>query len=279
MDRTPIGAGDDDESAHVETIGVADPGGKGQPALPRAGAVACRGGPLKLEVLPDAEAVARAAAARLAEEARAAAASRGRFAFAVSGGSTPWRMLRLLADEDLPWSRIELFQVDERIAPDGDPDRNLTHLRESLLDRVAPLEGHFHAMPVEAPDLESAAREYADALRRVAGSPPVLDLVHLGLGPDGHTASLVPGDAILEVRDADVALTARPYQGRRRMTLTYPVLDRARCVLWLVAGASKAPMLARLRRGDAGIPAGRVARERALLLADRSALPGQLQRE
>jgi len=229
---------------------------------------------LKLEVLPDAEAVAQAAAVRLAEEARAAVASRGRFAFAVSGGSTPWKMLRLLADQDLPWSRVDLLQVDERIAPDGDPDRNATHLRESLLDRVAALEGRFHAMPVDAPDLEDAARDYARVLRRVAGSPAVLDLVHLGLGPDGHTASLVPGDAVLEVRDADVALTARPYQGRRRMTLTYPVLDRARTVLWLVAGASKAPMLARLRRGDATIPAGRVCRDRALLLADRDAVGG-----
>ena len=210
----------------------------------------------------------------MAEEARAAVAARGSFAFAVSGGSTPWRMLRLLADEDLPWEGVDLFQVDERIAPDGDPERNLTHLRESLLCRTPLAEDRIHAMPVDAPDLERAARDHAGVLRRVAGSPPVLDLVHLGLGADGHTASLVPGDAVLEVRDADVALTARAYQGRRRMTLTYPVLDRARRVLWLVTGRSKAGMLERLRRGDEEIPAGRVRRERALLLVDRDALAG-----
>jgi 6-phosphogluconolactonase len=218
--------------------------------------------------------VAREGASLVAQDARAAVAARGCFAFAVSGGSTPWRMLRLLADEDMPWERVDLFQVDERIAPDGDPERNLTHLRESLLLRVPLAEDRIHAMPVGAPDLGRAVREHSGALRRVAGSPPVLDLVHLGLGADGHTASLVPGDAVLEVRDADVALTARAYQGRRRMTLTFPVLDRARRVLWLVTGRSKAAMLERLRRGDEAIPAGRVRRERALLLVDRDALAG-----
>lgn len=227
---------------------------------------------LKLEVLPDAEGVAHRAAALLAEEARAAVTAHGRFACAVSGGSTPWQMLRRLACEDVPWKHVELFQVDERVAPEGHPDRNLAHLRESLLGRVPLTESRIHAMPVEAPDLERAARDYADALERVAGSPAVLDLVQLGLGPDGHTASLFPGDAALDIRDADVALTARPYQGRRRMTLTYRPLDRARRVLWLVTGRAKTEMLSRLRRGDGSIPAGRVRRERALLLADREAL-------
>jgi 6-phosphogluconolactonase len=240
----------------------------------RTGGVLAGGRLLKLEILHDADAVARAGAALIAEEARAAVAARGGFAFAVSGGSTPWRMLRLLADEELAWEKIDLFQVDERIAPDGDPERNLTHLRESLLCRVPLPPERIHAMPVDAPDLERAAREHAGVLRDVAGSPPVLDLVHLGLGADGHTASLVPGDAVLEVRDAEVALTSTAYQGRRRMTLTYPVLDRARRVLWLVSGSSKVEMLERLRRGDASIPAGRVRRERALLLVDRDALAG-----
>ena len=113
-------------------------------------------------------------------------------------------------------------------------------------------------------------RRYALTLREIAGSPPVLDLVHLGLGPDGHTASLVPGDAVLDVTDADVALTG-VYQGRRRMTLTYPILNRSRRILWLVTGSEKAGMLVRLRDGDLSIPAGRVRRDQALVLADRAA--------
>ena len=228
---------------------------------------------MELEVLPDAEAVAIEAARRVAAEAREAAAARGRFVFAVSGGSTPWKMLARLASEELPWESVHLFQVDERVAPEGDPDRNLTQLRESLLARAPLPESHLHAMPVNAKDLEAAARDYARRLEQVAGVPPVLDLVHLGLGPDGHTASLVPGDPVCEVRDRDVAVTAAPYQGRRRMTFTYPLLDRARKILWLATGAWKVEMLERLRRADASIPAGRVRADRALLLADRAAAP------
>jgi 6-phosphogluconolactonase len=225
---------------------------------------------LKVEVLADAHAAADSAAAILAAEASTAVAARGRFVFAVSGGSTPWRMLRALADREVPWADVHVVQVDERVAPDGDRERNLTHLRESLLARAQLRPERVHAMPVEARDLDRAAERYAETLREIAGAPPVLDLVHLGLGADGHTASLVPGDAVLEVYDADVAL-AGPYQGRRRMTLTYPTLDRARRVLWLVTGAEKAEMLVRLLDGDRSIPAGRVRRDRALVLADRPA--------
>jgi 6-phosphogluconolactonase len=226
--------------------------------------------PLTIEVFDDPDTVARAAADLVAAEARAGFPARGKFTVAVSGGRTPWLMLRALADEDVPWAGVHLVQVDERVAPDGDPDRNLTHLRESLLARVPLRSGQVHAMPVEATDLEAAARAYAGELRAVAGEPPVLDLVLLGLGPDGHTASLVPGDPSLEVTDADVAV-AGPYQGRRRMTLTYPVIDRARRVLWVVTGAEKTAMLRRLLDGDRTIPAGRVRQDRALVLADRAA--------
>jgi 6-phosphogluconolactonase len=226
---------------------------------------------VKLEVLPDPEALARRAAARVAAAARDAVSQRGRFAFAVSGGATPRRMLRALADEDVPWEAVHVLQVDERVAPAGHSDRNLTLLRECLLARPLLPESQLHAMPVEEPDLEAAAARYARTLAGVAGSPPVLDLVHLGLGPDGHTASLVPGDSVLEVADSDVALTARPYRGRRRMTLTFPVLDRARAIFWLVTGEGKADMLARLRAGDDAIPAGRLRRDRAVVLADRAA--------
>jgi len=224
---------------------------------------------MQIDLFDDAAAVAAAAAAVIEAEVRAAVAARGRCVLAVSGGRTPWLMLRDLARLDLPWASLELFQVDERLAPAGDPDRNLTHLRESLAD--SPLaQAQIHAMPVEATDPLAAAASYAARLRDLAGVPPVLDLVHLGLGSDGHTASLVPGDPVLGITDADVALTA-PYQGRRRMTLTYPMFNRARRILWVVTGAEKAAMLARLRAGDPGIPAGRVYCERALILADRAA--------
>jgi len=226
---------------------------------------------MKIEVLADADAVARAAAALIAADARAAVGARGRFIMAISGGHTPWQMLRALADEQVPWEGVHVVQVDERVAPAGDPDRNLTHLRQSLLEHAPLRPEQVHAMPVEASDLDAAAAQYARALEGMAGTPPVLDLAHLGLGPDGHTASLVPGDRVLEVTDRDVALTGGVYQGRRRMTLTYPVLDRARRILWVVTGAEKVTMLPRLRAGDRSIPAGRVRQEHALVLADRAA--------
>jgi 6-phosphogluconolactonase len=225
---------------------------------------------MRIEALVDADAVARAGAAFTAEEARAAVAARGRFVVAFSGGHTPWKMLRALAGEKMPWPGVHVVQVDERVAPAGHPDRNLTHLRESLLTHCPLRPQQVHAMPVESPDLESASRGYAATLRQIAGDPAVLDLAHLGLGPDGHTASLVPGDAVLDVSDVDVALTGL-YQGRRRMTLTYPMLNRARRIVWLVTGPEKAEMLARLCAVDRSIPAGRIRRDHAFVLADHDA--------
>jgi 6-phosphogluconolactonase len=225
---------------------------------------------MKVTVLADADAVAREAAGIIAAEARAAVAARGRFIIAVSGGHTPWQMLRALADEEVPWEDVHVVQVDERVAPAGDPDRNFTHLRESLLEHAPLRPEQIYAMPVEEKDLAAAAAHYALTLRQIAGSPPVLDLAHLGLGPDGHTASLVPGDPVLNVADTDVALT-EVYQGRRRMTLTYPMLNRARRVLWLVTGSDKVEPFVRLCNGDPTIPAGRVRQDQALVLADRAA--------
>jgi len=225
---------------------------------------------MKIQVLGNADAVAKQAAKIIAAEASAAVAARDRFVMAVSGGHTPWQMLRALADESVPWKNLQVVQVDERVAPDGDSDRNLTHLRDSLLEYALLPPEQIHAMPVEEKDLEAAAASYAGLLQQIAGSPPVLDLAHLGLGPDGHTASLVPGDPVLDVTDRDVAL-AGFYQQRRRMTLTYPMLNRSRRILWLVTGPEKAEMLARLQRGDPSIPAGRIRQDRAQVLADRAA--------
>ena len=225
---------------------------------------------MKIQVCSDSDAVALEGAKLIAKEARDAVSSRGKFVMAVSGGKTPWIMLRDLAQEDVPWSSVQVLQVDERVAPEGDPDRNLSHLRESLLAHAPLREEQIHEMPVDSRNLESACFRYALAMEQLAGSPPVLDLVHLGLGPDGHTASLVPGDPVVDVKDANVALTGI-YQGRRRMTLTYPIINRARRVLWLVTGSEKAGMLTRLQAGDVSIPAGRVNRDRAVLLADRAA--------
>jgi len=225
---------------------------------------------MQIEIHSDADAVALAAAKLIAKEARDAVATRGKFVMAVSGGKTPWVMLRHLAQQDVPWKDVHVFQVDERVAPEGDADRNLTHLRESLLEHAPLRPDQIHAMPVGASNLESACVQYAQVLTEVAGSPPVLDLVHLGLGPDGHTASLVPGDAVLNVTNTDVALTGI-YQGRRRMTLTYPLISRSGRVLWVVTGAEKAGMLTRLQAGDVSIPAGRLSGDRAVVLADRAA--------
>ncbi len=225
---------------------------------------------MKIRVLADVDAVAKAGAAVVAEAARAAVATRGRCSLAFSGGRTPWLMLRALRDQEVPWQQVEILQVDERVVPEGNPDRNLLHLRESLLSSVLLSLDNLHHMPVEASDLVAAAASYGRILETVAGAPPVLDLVHLGLGPDGHTASLVPDDPVLEITDAWVGVT-RAYQQHRRMTLTYPVLDRARAILFIVTGEDKADALLRLSRHDPGIPAGRIKNANAIVLADRAA--------
>ncbi len=216
----------------------------------------------ELIVLPDAAAVSKAAAARVAEAARAAVAERGVFSLAVSGGRSPWAMFADLADLAVPWESIELYQVDERIAPEGDASRNLTHLRECLGPQL-PVQ--IHPMAVNAVDLEAAARQYAGDL------PTTIDMIHLGLGPDGHTASLVPNDPILEIDDRLVAVTGGEYQGTYRMSLTYPALTRTRGLLWLITGADKREALQKLLAGDRSIPAGLVVAPASVILADADA--------
>jgi 6-phosphogluconolactonase len=224
---------------------------------------------MKTVIHSNAEEAARAAAKFVAEQARSAVAARGQFVLAVSGGHSPAPMLRALAEEDLPWEKVYFTQVDERVAPAGHPDRNLTTQLKALEHAPLPPD-HFHPMPVEALDLASAAEQYAQTLRALAGSPPVLDLAHLGIGTDGHTASLVPDDPVTGVTSTDVALTG-VYQSRRRMTLTFPMLNRTRSILWLITGSEKAAMLARLHAGDASIPAGKIRQDRAIVFADQAA--------
>jgi 6-phosphogluconolactonase len=218
---------------------------------------------IELEVCADEKAAARRAAELIAADGDSAVAERGAFAFAMSGGRSPWAMLAILGElEEMPWRQTELFQVDERVAAPGDEDRNLTHMVLGLsMDHQTAL----RPMPVTQRDLDGAAREYESTL------PERFDLVHLGLGPDGHTASLVPGDPVLEVTDRRVAITGTTYQGHQRMTLTYPALDAARRILWLVTGPEKRDPLAKLLAGDGSIPAGRVKNDAMIVVADQAA--------
>jgi 6-phosphogluconolactonase len=220
----------------------------------------------QLEVPGDERAAARRAAELIAEDGAAAVADRGYFSFAMSGGRSPWAMLAILGDlEQMPWGETELFQVDERIASPGSEDRNLTHM---VLGLSMAHQSTLRPMPVTQRDLEAAALEYESQL------PMRFDLVHLGLGPDGHTASLVPGDPVLDVLDRRVALTATEYQGHPRMTLTYPTLDEARRILFLVTGAEKREPLAQLLAGDDSIPAGRIENDEIIIVADEAAAGG-----
>ena len=216
-----------------------------------------------LEVPGDERAAARRAAELIAAAGVAAVADHGYFGFAMSGGRSPWAMLAILGElEDMPWSQTELFQVDERVAAPGSEDRNLTHM---VLGLSMEHQTALRPMPVTQRDLDGAAREYESTL------PERFDLVHLGLGPDGHTASLVPGDPVLEVADRRVAMTGGEYQGHPRMTLTYPAIDAAREIVWLVTGAEKRDALAKLLAGDDSIPAGRVQNDAITVVADEAA--------
>lgn len=223
------------------------------------------------EVWPDPDAVARRASAFIAQEAVASVRERGRFLLATSGGSTPWRMLANLAELPVPWAAVELFQVDERVLPSGHEGRNLTQLRRALLDHVPLRAQQVHPMPVEAAELDAGAAVYAATIREVAGDAPALDLVQLGLGADGHTASLLVGCSA--AAGTLVAVTG-PYQGTRRMTLTEAAISGARRVLWVVTGRDKASALRLLLAQDRSIPAGRIAAARAVAIVDSAAANG-----
>jgi 6-phosphogluconolactonase len=228
---------------------------------------------MKTELFPTADQVAAGAAAYLEHEIREALAHQPSYSLAISGGRTPWEMLKILSKADLPWQRVNLFQVDERIAPDGHSDRNLTQLFQAIAGTPMVTQLRIFPMPVLAEDLEEGCREYIQVLDEVTEGKG-LDLIHLGLGSDGHTASLVPGDGVLEVQDRLVACTQNLYQGRIRMTLTYPLLNSAKQLLWIVTGSEKQEMVQRLLQQDPSIPAGSIRQENALLMVDQAAMEG-----
>jgi 6-phosphogluconolactonase len=228
---------------------------------------------MKTEIFPQAGDVAEAAAAYLAQQITTTLATKSTFSMAISGGRTPWEMLKILAKADLPWQRVNLFQVDERVAPDGHADRNLTQLFQAIAGTPMVTQLRIFPMPVLAADLEEGCREYTQVIHEVTEGKG-LDLIHLGLGSDGHTASLVPEDGVMEVQDRLVACTQNTYQGRIRMTLTYPLLNSAKQLLWIVTGSEKQEMVKRLLQQDPSIPAGSIRQENALLLVDQAAIDG-----
>ncbi|GAA0880365.1 6-phosphogluconolactonase [Algoriphagus jejuensis] len=224
---------------------------------------------MEIRTFQSAGEVAKEAAALIATRIREQVAKKGFFTLAISGGRTPWEMIRELAEEDLPWEKVFLFQVDERIAPDASPERNLTQLFNSIQNTKLITSLNVFPMGVTAEDLEQSCEEYAEHILKITGTGR-LDLVHLGMGTDGHTASLVPGDDVLEVQDKNVALTNHPYQGRQRMTLTYPLINQASEILWIITGSEKAEMLARLLQKDPNIPAGQIDQTHAFVLTEES---------
>jgi len=228
---------------------------------------------MKTELFPTAEQVAAGAAAYLERQIREALKHQPSYSLAISGGRTPWEMLKILSRADLPWQRVNLFQVDERVAPDGHADRNLTQLFQAIAGTPMVTQLRIFPMPVLADDLEEGCREYMQVLHEVTEGKG-LDLIHLGLGSDGHTASLVPGDGVLEIQDRQVACTQNTYQGRIRMTLTYPLLNSAKQLLWIVTGSEKQEMVQRLLQQDPSIPAGSIRQENALLMVDQAAMEG-----
>lgn len=225
---------------------------------------------MEIRTFQTANVVAKEAASFIADRIRENLSKKGFFTMAISGGRTPWEMIKELAAEDLPWEKVYLFQVDERIAPDGHQDRNLTQLFNTIQGTRLMTRLNIFPMPVIAEDLDQACEEYADYIKTITETGK-LDLIHLGMGADGHTASLIPGDEVLEVMDKNVAMTSTPYQGRNRMTLTYPLINQAEKILWIITGEEKAEMLERLLQQDPTIPAGRINQSNAIILTEECA--------
>lgn len=225
---------------------------------------------MTLEIFNNSDEVAEKAAQYIEEKIRTAILTKGSFTMAISGGKTPWQMLKILAKAKLRWEKVFLFQVDERVAPDGNEERNLTQLFKSIEGSGIMTRINVFPMHVISENLEEETKAYAEVIQKIAENGE-LDLIHLGMGADGHTASLIPGDKVCEVIDSDIAMTHSPYQGRLRMTMTYPLINRAKEILWLVTGEEKAEMLQLLLRQDSIIPAGKVNPVHATIFADQAA--------
>ncbi|MGH6880820.1 6-phosphogluconolactonase [Hypericibacter sp.] len=218
----------------------------------------------RLEVLPDPDALARRAAAWLLA---AAMGKPGDFAIALSGGSTPRRLYEHLAGESFrdsfPWSRTHWFWGDERFVPPDDAKSNYRMVRDALLSRAPVPTDNIHPVPTAVASPEAAASAYERELKSFYGADrldparPLFDVTLLGLGSDGHLASLFPGTAALTVRDrwAAAVVSAQP---EARITLTYPALESSRQVAFLISGGEKREIFARLRRGDETLPAARL---------------------
>jgi 6-phosphogluconolactonase len=232
----------------------------------------------RFEVLPDVEAVAAATADRLLAAGRNAIRRRGRFVLALSGGSTPFAVCPLLVVPPrvlmLDWTRVEFFFGDERAVPPDDRESNYNTAREAMLDYLPRVSmSQVHRMPCDLDDLDAGARLYERELRHVIGGDPIpiFDLIWLGMGPDGHTASLFPGSAGLTERERLVVAHYAPGPDAWRMTLTFPVLNAAREVMFVATGAEKAAAFASVRSGSRELPAGRVRARRTLWLVDAAA--------
>jgi 6-phosphogluconolactonase len=241
--------------------------------------------PAIVRQLADVEEVCRVAAEELVGLGRAAIDSRGRFTVALSGGSTPRRLFELLAGtpfrERLDWTQVEFFWGDERVVPPDHPDSNFRMANEAMLRRLEIAAARIHRIPGERTDRDAAAAEYQAEIARVfgvpaAGPPPAFDLVLLGMGPDGHTASLFPHTEALKEATRWVVPNYVPKLSAYRMTLTPVILNRAACVMFLVAGADKAEPLAEVLEGPADpdrLPSQRIHAEagRMVWLIDRAA--------
>ncbi|MEX2122559.1 MAG: 6-phosphogluconolactonase [Woeseia sp.] len=229
---------------------------------------------MKWQASADAAGAAQAAAEFIARRLTLAIEARARATLAISGGRSPWKMFECLAGHGVEWSAVHVFQVDERIVPVDHAERNWKRFLESPLSRRI-RDANRHPMPVamvEKEDAELAIGDYSRTLNDFAGAPPVLDVVHLGIGADGHTASLFADDAPLHDTRHWVGVSRR-HEGHRRLTLTLPVLNRAQSVVWFAVGASRRAVLARLHAGDPEIPASHVQRERAVCFTDLAAAP------
>jgi 6-phosphogluconolactonase len=228
--------------------------------------------------LADADSVAEEACRRIVRAAQAAQRQRGRFSLALAGGSTPRRAYERLARADVDWQRVHVFWGDERALPPDHRHSNQRMARAAWLDSVSIPPTQIHPMPADLEDLDAAAQGYTQTLRRELGAPPRLDLILLGLGEDGHTASLFPGSAALMEKERLVVATAAPAIAPR-LTLTPAAIRAAREILFLVTGAAKAPALRRVLHGAHdpwALPPHAIHRNDAVWLVDRAAHPTPL---